>query len=204
MSKGRRSQGPRHTPAEKTVASETSHEVQLGNAAQQADLDGRYIPVDAAGDAAEPVVERTRLALEIRYEGETPLARLLKLLGDSELAPDQVAEMTHRLTAARAVEERVDAAVVEHFGGSPVQAREAAEAALHRVASALRTGTSTESGWQVGDAHTELEPANTVRAAVDGLIGGLAGEHAVATVALCRALCDTVFFDEEEDDEPIW
>ncbi|MFT6821831.1 MAG: hypothetical protein ACJATT_005662 [Myxococcota bacterium] len=200
MGKGRRSQGPRHAPADKTVASETSHEAQVGNAAQQADLDGRYIPMDAAGDDAKPVVERTRLALEIRYEGETPLVRLLKLLADSELEPDEVAEMSHRLSTTKAAENRVDTLVVEHFGGTPASARVAAEAALHHVATALRKGSATPTGWQMGDEQTEVEPATTVRAAVDGLIGGLAGARGTATVGLCRALSGTVFFDEEDED----
>ena len=204
MGKGRRSQGPRHAPADKTVTSEASHEVQLGNAAQQADLDGRLIPMDAAGDGAKPVVEQTRLALEIRYEGQTPLERLVKLLADSELAPEQVAEMTHRLTATQAVEERVDAVVVECFGGTVAQARAKAESTLHRVASALATGQATEQGWQAGSERTTVAPATTIRAAVDGLIGGLAGDLGPAAVGLCRALCNTVFFDDEEDDEPIF
>ncbi len=203
MSKGRRSQGPRQSPADKAVASEISHEAELGNAAQQADLDGRYIPMDAAGDAAKPVVERTRLALEIRYEGETPLARLLKLLADSELDADQVVGMTHHLSSTKAVQDRVDRVVVEYFGGTTATARAAAEAALHRVSTALATGGAIVSGWQVGHEQTELAPANTVRAAVDGLIGGLAGDQGQSTVDLCRALSGTVFFDEEEEDEPV-
>ena len=161
MSKGRRSQGPRQAPADKTVTSETTHEAQLGNAAQQADLDGRYIPMDAAGDGAKPVVERTRLALEIRYEGETPLARLLKLLADSDLEPDQVADMTHHLSSTQATQDRVDAVVVEHFGGTPATARAAAEAALHGVATALTEGGATATGWQHGDEQIDLASTTT-------------------------------------------
>jgi hypothetical protein len=72
------------------------------------------------------------------------------------------------------------------------------------VATALTQGCPTPTGWQLGDEHTSVEPTHTVRAAVDGLIGGLAGDQGTAAVGLCRALSGTVFFDDEEEDEPIW
>ena len=203
MSKGRRSQGPSHRAPERASESERDVEAGVGNAAQLEDLDGRLIPMDAAGDAAEPIVEHARLALEMRYEGETPMARLMELVQASDLPEDSARWLSHRLATTQANIERVDKAVVAAFGGTVAEARQSAERALDAVEDALVRGQATDVGWRARGRDIEVTPATTVRSAVDNLIGALADADGPAVVQLIRAVHLSLFFDEDEEDEDL-
>ena len=201
MSKGRRSQGPQKVAPSRTTSTEQAVEAGVGNAAQAEELDGRHIPVDAAGDAAKPVVEHARLALEVRYEGQTPMARLIALLEASDLPTDSSSWLAERLKSTRATEALVAKAVTTWFGEDGA---ERAEQALAGVASVLAAGQATEMGWVSAAGAVPIAQGQTIREAVDHLLLGLGAEDGPAIVGFCRQLHLAVMFDDDEDEELDW
>lgn len=200
MGKGRRGKGPsKSAPAR---ASETSHqtETELGNAAQLDSMEGAYIPMDAAGDGARPVVEHARLALEVRYEGDTPVSRLTALLDASALPDDNKAWLSDRLRAQAATENRVNQAVLTAFGGTLPEARAQADQVLSGVAERLSQGRATEDCWVVQGDSFDVPRAHTVREAVDHLVASLCEIRGAETAQLCRAMALSVLLDDDEDD----
>ena len=203
MGKGRRSQGPVNRAPERAASVETSNEFDVGNAAHAEELDGRYIPIDAAGDAAKPIVEHAQLSVELRYEGETPIARLLELLQASNLPQDNRDWLAHRLGITASNVERIDKALVAAFGEPVDAARARAEVALERVATALREGEARDGGWWTGREWVGTAPATRVRDAVDGLISALAGDNGEKIVELVRTVSLGIVLDEDDEEPPI-
>lgn len=202
MGKGRRSQGPRHAPPTHTgaaSATDQQRDLELGNAAQAEELDGAYIPPDAAGDGARPLVDNARMALEMRYEGRTPLPRLMELLQGSELPPDSAEWLVERLRSVQTAQDQVDRALERWFGEGGDDGRQRAERLLAGVARALQDGRPAADGWEHQAQRVSLGGATTLREAVDQLVAGLAEGEGSAVVGLCRELYLTVLFDDEDE-----
>ncbi len=163
---------------------------------------GGQIPLDAAGDAAEPVVDHAWACLEIRHELDTPMVRLLDLVRNSNLEGETREWADQRLEQASASQRMVRSALETHFGDSTDETRKRVAELLSRVHAALVGGSADGSLWRVADESVAVAPSASVRGAVDALIGALVGEQrADATVGLIRQLHLSVLLDDEEEGE---
>jgi hypothetical protein len=197
LSKGRRHRGPeREADAERRLdrGHETTEEVELGNAAHAAEVGG-IVPLDAARDAALPLLDHARLALQLQADLRTSYDRLIQIVGGSDL--EEAGWLSERLAAAAGGRAAVAEAVGRWFGEVPVAA---VDGALARVERALRDGAAEGAAWVHGGARVDVPAADTVHGAVDQLVGAVGGG---AVLGLVRQLHLAVLLDEEEEEELI-
>ena len=157
----------------------------------------------AAVQRAERGVYLAGLSLHVDGHGPEQLARMLQIVGSSDLSVERKAAISERLQTQEAVAQSVSAAVRAAMGFDDAESRLALEGALEDISRGLREGAPAGGAWEL---------ATGGRVALDGegshaqqLVRGIGEQTPLGgstILAFVQRVHLDLLFEEEDDDLP--
>jgi len=176
----------------------------MGNQAWMSQVErdhGGELWQQAATHAGAGVTQAT-LALHVEGQGPHQLARLLQIVGRSDLPEARKVTIQERLSTVEAVAQSVSAAVRSAMGVDDDDARLQLQSALDQVSGDLEQGGTVPGGWQTISGETVSMDGEGSRAQqlVRGL-GELTELGGTTILAFVQRVHLDLLWDEEEEEE---